>query len=557
MSLTWIARVCAAAILACCAGALTLACSETDDGGADESYSEQELSAQAEPQDRPQEQQSEPEQQQQQPSRVSATQQSTADRDAEPQQQEVQPAQAEQDAAVESVEPESRDSSMSQQPQQQQDSSPYSDDYGQSGGEYAEDDDPTDDIPPIREWLAEGTQLTPSVPAAGDEYGWSAVIEGDVIAVGAPYHDAVAEDAGAVFVFERIGGEWVETAYLLPEFGEFHGWFGRWIAIDQGRLVIGAPYESVPGITSLEAIGSAGSVYIYEKVEGVWTRTATILSPEPIAGASFGWSVAIRGDWIAVSAWEDVVDGVSAGAVYVFTQIKGIWWPQARLVPNDPSYRLGYGRDIELDQNVLAVGAPGDDQVAEDAGAVYIYHYYNSDWNFAGKYIVPDGREGDGLGYQIGLSVPWLAVGAPYQDDEGWETGAVYLWELSRDVWRSRGRLAVSDLQLGDWFGYAPAVNGDTIVVGSPHRAHPETRVFRAGASYVYTLEGGEWQELGVVGPVDAVASGERAEFGWVTDVDGSTVVVGAWTANTEEGDNAGRAAVFEIAELAEESETQ
>jgi hypothetical protein len=117
--------------------------------------------------------------------------------------------------------------------------------------------------------------------------------------------------------------------------------------------------------------------------------------------------------------------------------------------------------------------------------------------------------------------------------------------------------LAVSDLQLGDWFGYAPAVNGDTIVVGSPHRAHPETRVFRAGASYVYRLEGGEWRELGVVGPVDAVASGERAEFGWVTDIDGSTVVVGAWTANTEEGDNAGRAAVFEIAELAEESETQ
>ncbi len=560
MNLTWFARACAAAIVTCCAGAFALACSEADEGGGAEAVAQQQH-AQAEPQQRPSEQEAssaEPQQQAAVPSGSSRP--SSTSEDAAGSEPEAQAAEQQEDAAAADSESEaqSRDSSMSRQLEaQEQPASPYGDDYGQ--GEEAErpDDDPSDDIPPIRDWLAEGTQLTPSVPAAGDEYGWSAVVEGNVIAVGAPYHDAVAEDAGAVFVFERINGEWVETAYLLPEFGEYHGWFGRWIAIDQGRLVIGAPYESVPNMAGFEPIGTAGAVYVYEKVQGVWTRTATILSPQPVAGASFGWSVAIRGEWIAVSAWEDVVEGVSAGAVYVFTQVKGVWWPQARLEPNEPSYRLGFGRDIELDQNVLAVGAPGDDQVAEDAGAVYIYHFYNAAWNFAGKYIVPDGIKGDGLGYQIGLSVPWLAVGAPYQDEAGWETGAVYLWELSRDIWRSRGRLPVSDIQLGDWFGYAPAVQGDTIVVGSPHRAHPETRVFRAGASYVYVREGSEWRELGVIGPVDAVASGERAEFGWVTDVDGSTVVVGAWTANTEEGENAGRAAVFEIAELAADSDSE
>ncbi|MYC01455.1 MAG: hypothetical protein F4X58_06005, partial [Chloroflexi bacterium] len=290
-----------------------------------------------------------------------------------------------------------RDRQESQQQTQSYGSAdPYGD--GEDGDDSAQDDQPvTPPVPPVRQWLAEGVALAPSVPAEGDEYGWSAVIEGDIIAIGAPYHDELGEDTGAVFIFERIDGEWIETAYLLPPFPDPLGWFGRWLAIDEGRIVIGAPYED--GLREDGSrIDDSGVAYVYEKVNGEWTRTGTLLPQTPYSGASFGWSVAISGERIAVSAWEAPLFGMQTGSVTIFTQHKGLWRAEAVLQPAEASERMMFGRDIELQGDVLAVGAPGDDTIAEDAGAVYVWHYYNDEWNFAGRLVAADGIAHDRLG---------------------------------------------------------------------------------------------------------------------------------------------------------------
>jgi len=433
--------------------------------------------------------------------------------------------------------------SMTAAPRQGQqgygDDDPYASSEGQSGQDSAAP------VPPVRQWLAEGVSLTPSVPAAFDEYGWSAVIEGDVLAVGAPYHDVLGEDTGAVFIFERSDGEWVETAYILPPFADPLGWFGRWLAIDDGRLVIGAPYEDV--LTEDGSfIEDAGVAYVYEKVGAEWIRTGTLLPAVPHAGASFGWSVAIFGERIAISAWEDQVEGVGAGSVTVFRQHKGLWRAEAVLTPTDPTHRQMFGRDIELFNNVLVVGAPGDDTIAEDAGAVFVWHHYNNQWNFAGRLLASDGQELDRLGSQVSLHGNWLVAGGYDHDTPLWSMGAVYVWKLD-NLWNFHSKLTASDAQPGDWFGYATAIEGERMVIGAPHRAHPESQTYRSGAAYAFELRDDEWVEVGVFGPVDAVLAGERAEFGWATDVSGATVVVGAWLADTAAGEDAGDAAVYEI----------
>ncbi|MYD16119.1 MAG: hypothetical protein F4W99_03135 [Chloroflexi bacterium] len=460
-----------------------------------------------------------------------------------PQQQAAEPPDQLQASMQQQAEQPSAAQSMTVAPRQGQQGygadGPYADSDGQSGQESSAP------VPPVRQWLAEGVSLTPSVPAAFDEYGWSAVIEGDVLAVGAPYHDVLGEDTGAVFIFERIDGEWVETAYLLPPFADPLGWFGRWLAIDQGRLVIGAPYEDV-----LTEDGSfvedAGVAYVYEKVGGDWIRTGTLLPAVPVTGASFGWSVAIFGDRIAVSAWEDQVEGVGAGSVTVFRQHKGLWRAEAVLTPAEPTHRQMFGRDIELFNNVLVVGAPGDDTIAEDAGAVFVWHHYNHEWNFAGRLLASDGLELDRLGSQVSLHGSWLVAGGYDHDNPLWSMGAVYVWKLD-NLWNFHSKLTASDAQPGDWFGYATAIEGERMVIGAPHRAHPESQTYRSGAAYAFELRDDEWVEVGVFGPVDAVLAGERAEFGWATDVSGSTVVVGAWLADTAAGEDAGDAAVYEI----------
>ncbi|MYD55111.1 MAG: hypothetical protein F4W96_12540 [Chloroflexi bacterium] len=448
-----------------------------------------------------------------------------------------------------------RDRQESQQQTQSYGSAdPYGD--GEDGDDSAQDDQPvTPPVPPVRQWLAEGVALAPSVPAEGDEYGWSAVIEGDIIAIGAPYHDELGEDTGAVFIFERIDGEWIETAYLLPPFPDPLGWFGRWLAIDDGRIVIGAPYED--GLREDGSrIDDSGVAYIYEKVNGEWTRTGTLLPQTPYSGASFGWSVAISGERIAVSAWEAPLFGMQTGSVTIFTQHKGLWRAEAVLQPAEASERMMFGRDIELQGNVLAVGAPGDDTIAEDAGAVYVWHYYNDEWNFAGRLVAADGIAHDRLGSQVALHQPWLAAGAYDHDDPFWSAGATYVWKLD-NLWEFHAKLEASDMQPGDWFGYSVDIQGDFMVIGAPHRGHPETGTYRSGAAYAFELTEDQWLEVGVLGPVDAVEAGERAEFGWVTEIHGTTAVVGAWLADTDAGGvDAGAAAVYEIPTNGEDADS-
>ena len=448
-----------------------------------------------------------------------------------------------------------RDPQESQQQTQSYGSAaPYGD--GEDGEDSAQDDQPvTPPVPPVRQWLAEGVALAPSVPAEGDEYGWSAVIEGDIIAIGAPYHDELGEDTGAVFIFERIDGEWIETAYLLPPFPDPLGWLGRWLAIDDGRIVIGAPYED--GLREDGSrIDDSGVAYVYEKVNGQWTRTGTLLPQTPYSGASFGWSVAISGERIAVSAWEAPLFGMQTGSVTIFTQHKGLWRAEAVLQPAEASERMMFGRDIELQGNVLAVGAPGDDTIAEDAGAVYVWHYYNDEWNFAGRLVAADGIAHDRLGSQVALHQPWLAAGAYDHDDPFWSAGATYVWKLD-NLWEFHAKLEASDMQPGDWFGYSVDIQGDFMVIGAPHRGHPETGTYRSGAAYAFELTDDQWLEVGVLGPVDAVEAGERAEFGWVTEIHGTTAVVGAWLADTDAGGvDAGAAAVYEIPTNGEDADS-
>ncbi len=484
-----------------------------------------------------------------------SSQQETPSANDESQQDQQQTTQVEQEEPQDAQSAAADAMQRQQQQAVQQQTQDYASDDPYGAQDDAEQQQSVAPVAPVRKWLAEGTALTPSVPAKGDEYGWSAVIEGDVLAVSAPYHDVMGDDTGAVFIFERIDGEWVETAYILPPYPDPLGWFGRWLAIGDGRIVIGAPYEDGRAEDG-SRIDDSGVAYVYEKLHGEWVRTGTLEPQVAYAGASFGWSVAISGDRIAVAAWEDPLMGVETGSVTTFTQHKGLWQAEAVFRPNEPSDRLMFGRDIELEDGILVVGAPGDDTIAEDAGAVYVWHFYNNEWNFAGKLLASDGIAGDKLGSQVALQRPWLASGAYDHDDPFWSAGATYVWKLD-NLWEMHAKLEASDMQPGDWFGYSVDIQGDRMVIGAPHRAHPETNTYRSGAAYAFELVDDQWVEVGVLGPVDAIEAGERAEFGWVTEIDGTTAVVGAWLADTEAGIDAGAAAVYELPTNGEEEEEE
>jgi hypothetical protein len=105
-------------------------------------------------------------------------------------------------------------------------------------------------------WVPSDTlsKLTAGVPADVDKFGWSVAIDGDQIAVGAPFRNEGNLESGAVYLFRYDGSTWVPDGSqekLTASSPKGYEWFGFSVALDGNKLVVGAP--------------GTGSVYVFER----------------------------------------------------------------------------------------------------------------------------------------------------------------------------------------------------------------------------------------------------------------------------------------------------
>jgi hypothetical protein len=85
------------------------------------------------------------------------------------------------------------------------------------------------------------TKLTASDAQAGDQFGQSIALTGDFIAVGANRADiGSGVDQGAVYLFRRMGNEWVEDDKLTPSDGTAGDEFGYSLSAFGNRMATGA-----------------------------------------------------------------------------------------------------------------------------------------------------------------------------------------------------------------------------------------------------------------------------------------------------------------------------
>jgi hypothetical protein len=76
-----------------------------------------------------------------------------------------------------------------------------------------------------------------------DGFGIAVDVDGDLAFVGASGDDARYDRAGAVYVFERIQGVWTEIERLTASDAVRGDGFGGAVAYSDGRLIVGAPLE--------------------------------------------------------------------------------------------------------------------------------------------------------------------------------------------------------------------------------------------------------------------------------------------------------------------------
>jgi hypothetical protein len=124
---------------------------------------------------------------------------------------------------------------------------------------------------------------------------------------------------GAAYVFERDGLSWSQTARLLASNRGGSDGFGRSVAMQGDRIAVAAPWEdgAATGVNGDGINGfsdASGATYLFELIDGSWTETAYIKASDAQPTDFFGDSIAISSRTIAVGAPGEDSGGQGVGA---------------------------------------------------------------------------------------------------------------------------------------------------------------------------------------------------------------------------------------------------
>jgi hypothetical protein len=201
-------------------------------------------------------------------------------------------------------------------------------------------------------------------PAAGDRFGASVSVSGDLVVVGAPGDDTTAADAGSVYVFDLSGNLLHTLAMPSAAAGDA---FGASVAVSAGRVAAGAPGADA-GATDA---GRAAVFLISGPAPTV--PDAVIGNPAPAAGDQFGLSIAVSGARVVVGAMLDD-SPADSGRVHSFNMASSTpTVPSASLAKPVPVAGDLFGASVGVDGLIIVVGTPSDNKTAADKGAAYVF----------------------------------------------------------------------------------------------------------------------------------------------------------------------------------------
>ena len=373
-------------------------------------------------------------------------------------------------------------------------------------------------------------QAVQGASSPDDEYGGAVAATRDFVATGQRMDDNNSH-AGSAYVYARRldGSEaWDEVKKLIPPGGLANDNFGTALGMSGEVLVVGAPGDDTRG-------SGAGAAYIFSRNQGgsnQWGFVQKLTASDGAAGDNFGDAIAIDGDTIVVGADSDNDLGADSGSVYVFTRGATNWVQSRKVLPTDGAAGDRFGWSVALSADTLVAGAPLRDQSAADSGAAYVFSRHqggSNQWGQIKKLLPSDPGASDQFGYAVAVNVDTLAVGAPFNDDLGADSGSTYLFTRHQggsNQWGQVKKLLPADGgSAGDNFGRAVGVDGDNIVVGSPQDAGAATG---SGSAYLFSRNAGgtnQWNQTERFLPGSNSANGN---FGSAVAVARSTLVVGA-----------------------------
>ena len=348
--------------------------------------------------------------------------------------------------------------------------------------------------PPIALFASAALLAAATTPlrAQSGSFGNSVVIDGDEMFVAEPNPTF---RAGAVYVYEKSGGQWRESAVLRAPDSERADGFGTVLAKTGNTLFVGQ---------------RNGPLHVFERSGGGdWVAASTVEGDgvngiDPgcgqygYCGTDFGLTLAAAGDWLLVGAPGTVPNPQRQrrdqpeepevqGAVYAYQHsASGQWTQRATLQPTDGMAGDGFGAAIHLTPRGALIGAPRWDaptsnlEGLEAVGRVYHFRPGDGGWEEVGALdAAPEANAN--YGSALAAANGRVLVGAPGTNDS---RGAVFAHSWSDDLARwvpEMNALTLPDGESGDRFGAAVAFAGGDIWIGAPTPSG-----YQIGSAFVY-----------------------------------------------------------------------
>ncbi|MCA9012875.1 MAG: choice-of-anchor D domain-containing protein, partial [Planctomycetaceae bacterium] len=179
----------------------------------------------------------------------------------------------------------------------------------------------------------------------------SLAMDGNIVAIG-------DIDRGEVYVFERTGNLWTQTATLRndsPQGGQYWTGFGRPLALQGNELLVADPARAL--------------IVVYQRTVDGWQRQTDLQVPEYVNSSRL--TIELEGDRMAMGS--TVQDGPRF--VLVYERRGGVWTRTATIRESAPDYFYG---GFTLSGDTLAI---------QGRNATYIYEYLDSGWQWSGTLL--------------------------------------------------------------------------------------------------------------------------------------------------------------------------
>lgn len=233
---------------------------------------------------------------------------------------------------------------------------------------------------------------------------------------------------------------------------------------------------------------------------GCWSETKLKLAGDANIEkmAQAGAAVAISGNWAAVLASQASLGSVTnVGAVMMYNRVASVWKYHSTIQPTDG----------QADDGMNSVAISGDTLVLGSAyrgnqGEALVYRFSGSTWTQTQRIPAPVAQNSQLFGYSLQFDGAHLAIGAPHFSNSGSDrAGQVYIYDFNGSSFGLKQTLTnTGSDSTYKGFGMSLALNGNTLVVGSPMAITKESNGKGEAKVFNYSLSGG-WSLVKTIQP--------------------------------------------------------